>query len=191
MGLGSVLQFTWQVVEAVVKPGDVVIDATVGQGHDTLKLAQLVGLQGNVFGFDIQEEALSIAQERINTKLGSGTPVNCVLCSHEFMMEAIPKESIGKVSAIMFNLGYLPGFDHLITTLPQSTVAGLKAAAALLRCGGVITIVAYTGHEGAQEEANAVERWASLLPQKQFSVLCYRFLNQLNHPPFLIVVEKK
>jgi hypothetical protein len=60
-----------------------------------------------------------------------------------------------------------------------------------LRCGGEITIVAYTGHEGAQEEADAVEYWASLLPQKQFSVLSYRFLNQLNNPPFLLVVEKK
>jgi ubiquinone/menaquinone biosynthesis C-methylase UbiE len=64
MGLDSVLQFAWRVIEAVVKPGDVVIDATVGQGHDTLKLAQLVGPQGNVFGFDIQEAALGIAQDR-------------------------------------------------------------------------------------------------------------------------------
>jgi hypothetical protein len=60
-----------------------------------------------------------------------------------------------------------------------------------LRIGGILTIVAYTGHEGAQEEADAVERWASLLPQKQFSVLSYRFINQLNHPPFLIIVQKK
>jgi tRNA A58 N-methylase Trm61 len=191
MGLDSVLQFAWRIVEAVVKPGDVVVDATVGQGYDTLKLAQLVGPQGNVFGFDIQEEALSIAQERINTKLGSELAINWVHHSHEFMLKAIPNESIGQVSAIMFNLGYLPGFDHLITTHPQSTLAGLDAAASLLRCGGVITIVAYTGHEGAQEEAAAVEYWASLLPQKQFSVLSYRFLNQLNNPPFLIVVEKK
>jgi tRNA G37 N-methylase Trm5 len=107
------------------------------------------------------------------------------------MMEAIPNKSIGQASAIMFNLGYLPGFDHQITTHPQSTLAGLDAAISLLRCGGVITIVAYTGHEGAQEETDAVEHWASLLPQKQFSVLSYRFINQLNHPPFLIVVEKK
>jgi tRNA G37 N-methylase Trm5 len=191
MGLDSVLQFAWRIVEAVVKPGDVVIDATVGQGHDTLKLAQLVGLRGNVFGFDIQEVALSIAQERINTKLGSKHLINWMHRSHEFMLEAIPNASIGQVSAIMFNLGYLPGFDHQITTHPQSTLAGLDAATSLLRCGGVITIVAYTGHEGAQAEADAVELWASLLTQKQFNVLSYRFLNQLNNPPFLLVVEKK
>jgi predicted methyltransferase len=191
MGLDSVLQFAWRSAAFAVKPGDFAIDATVGQGHDTLMLAELVGIDGKVFGFDIQEAALSIARDCIHSKLGSNHSVNWVHGSHEYMLQTLPVEWHGKVSAVMFNLGYLPGFDHQVTTRPHSTLAGLDAAAHLLQSGGIITIVAYTGHEGAQEEANAVEHWASALPQKQFSVLLYRFINQLNRPPFLIIVEKK
>jgi SAM-dependent methyltransferase len=191
MGLDSVLQFARRAAATVIKPGDLVIDATVGQGHDTLMLAELVGMDGKVFGFDIQETAISLARDRIFTKLGSNHSVNWVHGSHEYMLETIPVEWVGQVSAIMFNLGYLPGFDHQVTTTAEATLLGLDAAAQLLQSGGIITLVAYTGHEGAQREADAVEQWASLLPQKQFSVLSYRFINQLNHPPFLIVVEKK
>jgi tRNA A58 N-methylase Trm61 len=190
MGLASVLKFARQVAAASVQSGDLVIDATVGQGHDTLELAQLVGVDGKVIGFDIQEAAISIARDLIYAKL-TNYSINWVHGSHEFMLEAVPAEWLGQVSLVMFNLGYLPGYDHQITTNLQSTLAGLNAASQLLKAGGVITIVAYTGHEGAQEEADAVEKWASLLPQKQFNVLSYRFLNQVNHPPFLIVVEKK
>jgi tRNA G37 N-methylase Trm5 len=191
MGLDSVLQFAQRAAASVIKPGDLVIDATVGQGHDTLMLAELVGMDGKVFGFDIQETAISIARDRIFTNLGSNHSVSWVHGSHEFMLETIPAEWVGQVSAIMFNLGYLPGFDHQIATTTAATLSGLDAAAQLLQSGGIITLVAYTGHEGAQEEADAVEHWASRLPQKQFSVLSYRFINQLNHPPFLILVEKK
>jgi SAM-dependent methyltransferase len=191
MGLDSVLQYARRAVEAVVTPGDLAIDATVGKGHDTLMLAELVGVDGKVFGFDIQEAAIPIARDRIHAKLGSNHSVNWVHGSHEFMLENIPVEWAGQVRAIMFNLGYLPGFDHQITTRPHSTITGLAAAVHLLQSGGIITIVAYTGHEGAQEEAAAVEHWASALPQKQFNVLSYRFINQANDPPFLIVVEKK
>jgi tRNA G37 N-methylase Trm5 len=112
-------------------------------------------------------------------------------CSHENILEVVPLECQGQIAAVMFNLGYLPKFDHSITTLPHSTLKALTGAAKILRSGGVMTIVAYTGHDGAQDEADEVVRWASLLPQKQFHVLSYRFINQQNHPPFLIVVEKK
>lgn len=190
MGLASVLQFAWRIVETSIKPGDLVVDATVGQGHDTLKLAQLVGVDGKVFGFDIQEAAISIARDLVHSKL-THYSINWVQGSHACMLEAVPAEWLGQVSAVMFNLGYLPGYDHTITTSPQSTLAGLDAATQLLKRYGVITIVAYTGHDGAQEEADAVVNWASSLPQKQFNVLSYQFLNQANHPPFLIVVEKR
>ncbi|MEX2460535.1 MAG: class I SAM-dependent methyltransferase [Paenibacillaceae bacterium] len=191
MALDTVLQYAQRIVASIVKPGDFVVDATVGQGHDTIVLAQLVGEAGKVYGFDIQEAAIAIARDRIHATLGSNHAVNWVHGSHAFMLKALPTDCLGQVRAIMFNLGYLPGYDHQITTRSQSTLTGLNAAALLLQSGGVITIVAYTGHEGAQEEADAVEHWASALPQKQFNVLTYRFINQLNHPPFLIVVEKK
>jgi tRNA A58 N-methylase Trm61 len=190
MGLASVLHFARQIIETRIKPGDLAVDATVGQGHDTLELAQLVGEDGKVFGFDIQEAAISMARDLVHAKLSHHT-ITWVHGSHEFMLDIIPVEWLDQVSAIMFNLGYLPGYDHKITTNLQSTIAGLNSATLLLKAGGVITIVAYTGHEGAQAEADGVVNWAAALPQKQFSVLSYRFINQANYPPFLIVVEKK
>jgi len=190
MGLASVLNYAQILVKASIKPGDLVVDATVGQGHDTLVLAQAVGVDGVVYAFDIQEAAIGIARDLVHSKVTNYT-VNWVHGSHEFMLADIPAHWLGQVSAVMFNLGYLPGYDHKITTNTQSTLAGVDAATQLLKAGGIITIVAYTGHDGAQAEANAVEKWASLLPQKQFNVLSYRFINQANHPPFLIVVEKR
>jgi tRNA A58 N-methylase Trm61 len=191
MSLQSVLLFAKQVVGGAVKTGEIVVDATVGQGNDTLMLAQLVGDRGKIYGFDIQAEALRVAQNKIIEKLGSDAIITWIHGSHETMLEAIPIEWHGHIAAAMFNLGYLPKFDHTVTTLPDSTISALDGASQLLRSGGVITIVAYTGHDGAQEEADAVERWVSLLPQKQFNVLSYRYINQKNHPPFLVVVEKK
>jgi tRNA A58 N-methylase Trm61 len=191
MSLQSVLLFAKHIVEQTVKTGETAVDATVGQGHDTLMLARLVGDKGRIYGFDIQAEALRAAQNKVIEKLGSDGMMTWNHLSHENMLETIPIECHGHIAAVMFNLGYLPKLDHTITTLPHSTLAALAAASQLLRSGGVITIVAYTGHEGAQDEADAVERWASLLPQKQFNVLSYRYINQQNHPPFLIVIEKK
>ena len=45
------------VLRQVVQPGDTVVDATLGNGHDTLMLCELVGETGRVIGFDIQPDA--------------------------------------------------------------------------------------------------------------------------------------
>src|SRR5665647_2646680 len=104
MGLASVLHFARQIIEARIKPGDLAVDATVGQGHDTLELARLVGEDGKVFGFDIQEAAISIARDLVHAKLSHHT-ITWVHGSHEFMLDIIPVEWLDQVSAIMFNLG--------------------------------------------------------------------------------------
>ncbi|MDB5054303.1 MAG: SAM-dependent methyltransferase [Bacilli bacterium] len=191
MSIESVLLFAQRKVEACLKLGDIAIDATVGQGKDTLLLARLVGEQGTVYGFDIQKEAIAIAQKKLNETLDYNGSIRWIERSHAYIKEELPSESQGHVGAVMFNLGYLPGFDHMLVTKPASTIAGLEAAVQLLRQGGIITIVVYTGHQGAHEEADAVQQWAANLPQKQFDVLSYHFINQKNHPPFLIIVEKK
>lgn len=98
---------------------------------------------------------------------------------------------MGKVGAVTFNLGYLPGSASDLTTTPDTTIRALNAAVRLLRPGGVVTIVVYTGHEGGTEEAEAVRTWATNLPQEQFHALSYRFVNQQNDPPRLVAVEKR
>ena len=139
-------------VRAVVAAGDTVIDATAGNGRDTSFLAGVVGPTGRVFAFDIQAEALARTAER----LGSAPHVTLLKRNHAEMGDAIPAEHRGRVAAVMFNLGYLPGGDHSIATRAGSTRTAMAAALDLLRPGGVLTVLTYPGHAGGAEEAAAV-----------------------------------
>jgi len=172
-----------------VPAGGVAVDATIGNGHDTAVLARAVGADGQVFGFDVQAAALSETRARL-AEGGLAGRVELRHAGHETMERHIPDSQHGAVDAVMFNLGYLPGGDHAHTTSPPTTLPALDAAARLLRVGGVLTVVAYTGHEGGDEEAAAVDAWAADLPQSRFEALSYRFVNQKNDPPRLLAVEK-
>ncbi|WP_108307584.1 class I SAM-dependent methyltransferase [Metalysinibacillus jejuensis] len=52
----------------VVAPGDVVIDATAGNGNETYYLAGLVGEQGKVYAFDIQQQALTATAQKLGAR---------------------------------------------------------------------------------------------------------------------------
>jgi ubiquinone/menaquinone biosynthesis C-methylase UbiE len=108
MALASVLQFAKLLIEERVKPGEPVIDATVGKGNDTLFLAELTAPGGMVFGFDIQGQAIAFAQKKIREQSHSTASISWINRSHEFMLEEIGHEWLGQISAVMFNLGYLP-----------------------------------------------------------------------------------
>lgn len=191
MGLASILSYAHQLVAQRVATGDIVIDATVGNGVDTAFLAKRVGPRGTVYGFDIQEQALYRARERLARELPDVARVQLHLRSHAEMERVVPAEQHGHIAAVMFNLGYLPGSDHGTITRPESTLPALDAALALLRAGGIVTVVIYPGHAGGEREAEAVQQWAERLPQSQYQALRYQFVNQRNNPPYLIAVEKR
>lgn len=151
-------------VRAVVRPGDVVIDATVGNGHDTLFLSDLVGPTGSVFGFDIQPAALAAAANR----LADRSNVRLILADHVRLNEHVPAAFHGRVAAVLFNLGYRPGGDHTVTTRAETTLPALAATVPLIRPGGVLTVVAYRGHRGGTEETDAVRTYLSSLSADQF-----------------------
>ena len=90
----------------IIELGDLVVDATMGNGHDTLFLSQLVGAEGHVWGLDIQEAALQSTQERLQESPFKNTTLT--RASHERMHEHLPSHAIGKIKAVVFNLGYLP-----------------------------------------------------------------------------------
>lgn len=137
-----------------VRPGDVVLDATAGNGHDTLALAELVGPTGRVFAFDIQQ----IAIDHTVAKLAAAGVTNVVLMrrDHAELREAIPPEYHGRFTAAVFNLGYLPGGDKQIVTQIESSRTAILTAAELLRAGGLLTVTAYPGHSGGADEAGMV-----------------------------------
>lgn len=167
-----------------VSEGAQVIDATAGNGHDTLFLARLVGNQGRVFSFDIQQEAIEHTRRRLEAE-NILERVNLIQHGHEQMHYFVHEP----VAAVMFNLGYLPRGNHLIVTRPDSTVGALEASLQILCRGGIITIVLYTGHNGGREEQDAVLEFCQKLNQKHYTVLSYSIINQVNEPPSLLVIE--
>ena len=52
------------ILREAIRPGDTVIDATAGNGHDTVFLAEIVGSNGRVLAFDIQASAIEAARTR-------------------------------------------------------------------------------------------------------------------------------
>lgn len=167
-----------------VSDGAQVIDATAGNGHDTLFLARLVGDRGRVFSFDIQQEAIEHTRQCLERE-NLLERVNLIQQGHEQMHNFIHEP----VAAVMFNLGYLPGGDHLIVTRPESTVGALETSLHKLCKGGIITVVLYTGHKGGREEQDAVVKFCRKLNQKEYTVLSYKIINQVNDPPSLLVIE--
>lgn len=138
--------------------GDYAVDATVGNGHDTLFLARRVGASGHVWGFDIQAAALDNAREQLAAQ-GLAQRVTLLHAGHQALAACLPAEARGRLAAVMFNLGYLPGSDKQLTTLPATTLAALDAALHNLRHGGLLSVLAYRGHAGGQTEADAVAAW--------------------------------
>ena len=150
-------------VAAVVRPGDLVVDATVGNGHDTLFLARLVGPDGKVVGFDVQPRALLATRERLHAA-GQESPVTLVAAGHERMADHLDVSRHGLLQAAMFNLGYLPGSDKTVTTGAGNTIKALETAWRALAPGGLLSVLCYRGHPGGLHEYEAVRTWAAQLP---------------------------
>ncbi len=163
-----------------IKPGDIVIDATAGNGHDTLLLAGLVGQPGCVFAFDNQQKAIDLSRSRLELA-GLDACVTCFCRGHENMRKSIPAEFHGKIRAITFNLGYLPGGDKSHVTCPETTLIALEQGFTLLMPGGVLSVIAYTGHPGGRAEAEAVKQWAAALADARVELLIPT--SMYNSPP--------
>ena len=156
------------IIRQAVRAGDTAIDATAGNGHDTAFLSRLVGPSGEVFSCDVQQTALDRTRERLDAAGLS----NVILLhrDHAEMSGIIPERHHGQIAAVMFNLGYLPGGDTLVTTRANRTVTAITAALKLLRPQGVLTVIAYVGHAGGLDEAAAVERLLRELEHEEFQV---------------------
>lgn len=176
-----------QVLKNCVCKGDFVVDATLGNGHDALFLANLVGEQGVVIGFDVQAAAVESATQRMDEQ--DVTQYVFHHLGHEKMAEVIPKEHL-PLASVMFNLGYLPNADKSVITEEGTTLAALDAAQRLLKVGGVISLMCYPGHAGGDTESQAVSDWAASLARENFRVAKYALHNAPNNPPFLLLIEK-
>ena len=174
------LQMAHAFLEEVVTDEDIVVDATMGNGHDTLFLARLAK---KVYAFDIQEQAIEQTTKRLaEAKLDN---VELLLTGHENVAQYV--ESI---KAAIFNLGYLPSADKTVITQPHTTIQALEKLCQHLVAGGRIAVMIYYGHAGGDVERDAVLDFVSQLPQQEFTVALYKTINQINQPPFLVMIEK-
>ena len=185
----KILPFAKSLLQKAVKSGDVVIDATLGNGHDTAFLAELVGSNGQVFGFDVQQEAIEATNQRLRELDFSW--VTLFHSGHENIINKIPANTHGRVKGAIFNLGYLPGSDKTIVTRPETTISAIQQLLEVLAPEGIIVVVIYHGHEEGQIERDSVLEFCRDLDQKTAHVLQYQFINQQNHPPFIIAIEKR
>lgn len=156
----------------VIYEGDYAIDATVGNGHDTLFLAQCVGNNGRVIGFDIQEQAIESTRKKLEAA-GMIERVELKLVSHENLLDNVPEEWKDATRAVVFNLGYLPGAkENLnIKTHSVSTLKALNDALQLICIDGIISIILYPGHNEGQEELQAVNEWIKPLQASDHYVI--------------------
>ena len=174
------LEMAHDFLAQVITQEDIVVDATMGNGHDTLFLAKLAK---QVYSFDIQKQALEKTSQRLQE--AGLTNAELILQGHETV-----DQFVTEVKAAIFNLGYLPSADKSIITQPQTTIESLDKLCQMLIKGGRIAIMIYYGHEGGDIERDAVMDYVSQLPQEEYTATIYRTLNQINNPPFLVMIEK-
>lgn len=181
----NTLKISGDIINKYVGEGDIVLDCTVGNGNDTMQLAEMVGDTGKVYGFDIQNKALEITLESLTCE-NINNRVELIQDSHENIDLYIRD----KLDFIIYNLGYLPKGDKSIRTTSDTTLISLKKSLDLLKANGIILITSYVGHEGGLDEKNSIEELLSKLDQKKFNVIKYNFINQKNYPPILYGIEK-
>ena len=174
------------ILRQAVAPGDTVVDATMGNGHDTLFLCQLVGERGRVYAFDVQQQAVESTQKRLQ-EAGVLSRAALFCLGHEHMAEKVE----GPVAAVVFNLGWLPGGDHSVTTHWETTKKAVESALSLLKPLGVLVICAYPGHAEGDRERSALIDFLSALPPQRFNVLHQKFLNAGPGAPECFTVQKQ
>lgn len=183
---GRVANQVHGLLKEVLEPGQTYIDATVGNGYDTVFLAEALGETGKVYGFDIQSEAIQSTREKLIDK-SLEERVTLIQQGHEHMKEFVHED----VHGVIFNLGYLPGSDKSIITKANTTLDAVCQGLNLLIKGGHVLITSYYGHLGGMEEKDALEVKLRDLPLKEYSVTKLDFLNRGNCPPIIYIIEKK
>ncbi|WP_067730830.1 class I SAM-dependent methyltransferase [Oceanobacillus damuensis] len=184
--LKGILNYAHYLLEESIEKGEKVIDATCGNGNDTLFLSRVVGEDGHVYAFDIQDEAIANTRKALIEHECAN--VSLIQDSHANIADYIKEEEIG---GAIFNLGYLPRSDKSVITKGESTVTAVNTILNLLKKGRLIILVVYHGHDGGKDEKEALLKYLLHLDQKKFNVLRYGFINQKNDPPFILAVQKK
>lgn len=175
----KVLEFARTLITNKKSDKLIAIDATCGRGNDTMFLAEQFD---TVYAFDIQDDAIESTTNRMhgfnNVRIVKDSNVN--ICTY-----------LKEADVVMYNLGYLPNGDKSITTNSVETIKSLTSVLGILKKDGLVTIVCYPGHSEGMKEAIELEKYLQELNQKEFDVIKYDFINQINNPPFLFAIQRR
>jgi hypothetical protein len=168
-----------------LKEGEIAVDFTMGNGHDTEFLSKTVGESGHVYAFDVQPIALISTKEHL---INVGCPQNYTLIndSHHKVLDYVKTP----IKAGMFNLGYLPGSDKSVTTMRETTIPAVCAALSLLGSDAILMIAVYPGHKEGELEGAMLSEYLSKLDRKKICVTQIRILNSPTSPYFFVVETK-
>lgn len=195
--LTNMTRWAQEMLDPVLRPGCLAVDLTAGNGFDTLFLWRGVGPSGTVLAFDVQAKALEHTELRLREAgadvcrlaPGTGRPgagVNLVHACHTQLRHMLADAP----TAVMANLGYLPGGDHALITTRETTLQALADACSLLVSGGRLAVTAYPGHAGGDTESRCVRDFFAALDTHSWMVLELRSCNR-PRAPFLLVAEKR
>ena len=184
--LKSARHWARAMIERALCPGARAVDATMGNGHDTLWLCGLVGETGHVYAFDVQPTAVENTRARLEEH-GCAARATLICQGHQHMAQYVD----APVDAMVFNLGWLPGGEKTVTTLCDTTLHAVAAGAELLKPGGLMTICIYPGHPEGARERDALLGWARELNPREYDVLLKAYLNQPNQPPMMLAVRRR
>ena len=164
----QITQWCAAFIRQQVQEGDFCIDATMGNGNDTLLLSQLCGESGKVLAFDIQEQALTATQKRLNA---GHVPENyrLLLESHANMAEYATPDSVSR---------------------GKTSIQALTQALTLLKKGGMISLCIYSGGDSGFEERDQILDWLKNLDPHQYLVIKSEYYNRPNNPPIPVLIIK-
>lgn len=164
-----------------LKKEDAAIDATCGNGHDSLVLAEIL-TEGYLFCYDIQEKAILETKKRLE---GQPSKITFLQKSH------IDFSDVGRpIQLVVYNLGYLPLSDKALTTMTHSTLISVQTALKKILPGGAVSITCYPGHEEGEKEENALLSLLRDLPSHHYTVSYHQWINRPKSPTLLWIIKK-
>lgn len=172
------------IIDLKVKESSIVLDCTVGNGNDTEFLSSYLGEKGFIYGFDIQQSAIEATRTRLSS-MGFEN-YQLFLDGHENIDKYINQE----IDFAVYNLGYLPKADHMITTKSETTIQSISKSMELLSIGGCICVASYISHDEGVEYRD-VKDFLKSVNQQNFNIAEIDFINQKNFPAHLFIIEKR
>jgi methylase of polypeptide subunit release factors len=160
---------------------DIVVDATMGNGYDTIYLASLAK---KVYAFDIQKQALIETKKKLDEQ--NIKHVELILDTHEKI-----NQYVSNYKGVVFNLGYLPNADKSITTTKESTLNAINQILPNLKTNGFILLVIYIGHEQGKIESKAIQDYIKTLDPTLYKIAKIELPYQNNQPPYIIFIQKE